>query len=211
LIEKLAAEGSERGYVTCDELSAALPLDQLSSEEIEDTITMLSELGITVSENDESEEPLAREGELTKTGGRLDHEDTGRTDDPVQMYLREMRSTRRLSREGEVAIAKRIEAGGEMMLGAIRESPLTFDAILGWSDALDEGKMLPRDIIDLDATYGSFDRAVLGTPGEAMATLPAGGKRAPPTSSRARARASVARQRPRTTRIRSRSLRGRQS
>jgi RNA polymerase primary sigma factor len=176
LIEKLAVAGSERGYVTYDELSAALPLDQLSSEEIEDTITMLSELGITVSENDESEEPLAREGELAKTGGRLDHQDTGRTDDPVQMYLREMRSTQRLSREGEVAIAKRIEAGREMMLGAIRESPLTFDAILGWRDALDEGKMLLRDIIDLDATHGSFDRTVLGTPGEAMATLPAGGK-----------------------------------
>src|SRR5215469_12027238 len=176
LVEKLAAAGSERGYVTYDELSAALPLNQLSSEEIEDTITMLSELGITVTENDESEEPLAREGELVKRGGRLDHEDTGRTDDPVQMYLREMRSTQRLSLEGEVAIAKRIEAGREMMLGAICESPLTFDAILGWRDALDEGKMLLRDIIDLDATYGSFDRALVGTPGEAMATPPAGGK-----------------------------------
>ena len=87
-----------------------------------------------------------------------------------------MRSIRRLSREGEVAIAKRIEAGREMMLGAIRENPLTFDAILGWRDALDEGKMLLRDIIDLDATYGSFDRAKVGTPGEAMATSPAGGK-----------------------------------
>jgi RNA polymerase primary sigma factor len=87
-----------------------------------------------------------------------------------------MGSIQRLSREGEVAIAKRIEAGREMMLGAIRESPLTFDAILGWRDALDEGKMLLRDIIDLDATYGSFDRAVLATPGEAMATSPTGGR-----------------------------------
>jgi RNA polymerase primary sigma factor len=118
-----------------------------------------------------------------------------------------------LSREGEVALAKRIEAGREMMLGAIRESPLTLDAILGWRDALDQGKMLLRDIIDLDATYGSFDRAVLGTPGEAMATPPAGGKpassmRALPTTSRARA--SMAPQRPRTTRVRSRSRRGRQ-
>jgi RNA polymerase primary sigma factor len=157
-------------------MNAALPLNQLSSEEIEDTITMLSELGITVTENDESEEPLAPEGELAKTSGRLDHEDTGRTDDPVRMYLREMRSTQRLSREGEVAIAKRIEAGREMMLGAIRESPLTFDAILGWRDALDEGKIQLRDIIDVDATYGSFDRTVLGTPGEAMVTPPAGGR-----------------------------------
>jgi len=175
-IEELLARGSERGYVTYDELNATLPLDQLSSGEIEDTMTMLSGLGITVTENDESEEPVAPKGELAKAGGNLDHEDAGRTDDPVRMYLREMRPIQRLSREGEVAIAKRIEAGREMMLGAIRESPLTFDAILGWRDALDEGKMLLRDIIDLDATYGSFDRTVVGTPGEAIATLPAGGK-----------------------------------
>src|SRR5271166_5921262 len=175
-IEELLARGSERGYVTYDELNATLPLDQLSSGEIEDTMTMLSGLGITVTENDESEEPVAPEGEPAKAGGNLDYDDIGRIDDPVRMYLREMRSVQLLSREGEVAIAKRIEAGREMMLGAIRESPLTFDAILGWRDALDEGKMLLRDIIDLDATYGSFDRTVVGTPGEAIATLPAGGK-----------------------------------
>ena len=176
-IEKLLARGSERGYVTYDELSATLPLDQLSSEEIEDTMTMLSELGITVTESDESEEPVAPEGEPAKARGNLDHDDIGRTDDPVRMYLREMRSVQLLSREGEVAIAKRIEAGREMMLGAIRESPLTFDAILGWRDALNEGKMLLRDIIDLDATYGGgFDRAVVFALGEAVATPPAGGK-----------------------------------
>jgi RNA polymerase primary sigma factor len=174
LIEKLVARGGERGYVTYDELTTALPLDQLSSEEIEDTMTMLSELGITVAES----EPVAPEGELAQARGNLDHDDTGRTDDPVRMYLREMRSIQRLSREGEVAVAKRIEAGREMMLGAIRESPLTFDAILGWRDALDEGKMLLRDIIDLDATYGSFDRTVVGTPGEAVATPPTDGKSA---------------------------------
>src|SRR6516164_7091722 len=176
LVETLVARVSEPGYITHDELRAALPLDQLSSEEIEDTMTMLTELGITVTESNEREEPVAPEGEPAKAYGNLDHEDTGRTDDPVRMYLREMRSTQRLSREGEVAIAKRIEAGREMMLGAIRESPLTFDAFLGWRDALDEGKMLLRDIIDLDATYGSFDRAVVGTPVEAMARPPAGGK-----------------------------------
>ena len=176
-IEELLARGSERGYVTYDELSATVPLDQLSSEEIEDTMTMLSELGIMVTESDESEEPVSPEGEPAKAGGNLGHDDTGRTDDPVRMYLREMRSIQLLSREGEVATAKRIEAGREMMLGAIRESPLTFDAILGWRDALNEGKMLLRDIIDLDATYdGGFDRAVVFTPGEAMATPPAGGK-----------------------------------
>src|SRR6266478_7771478 len=176
-IEELLARGSERGYVAYDELRATVPLDQLSSEEIEDTLTMLSELGITVTESDECEEPVAPEGEPAKAGGNLGHDDTGRTDDPVRMYLREMRSIQLLSREGEVAIAKRIEAGREIMLGAIRESPLTFDAILGWRDALNEGKMLLRDIIDLDATYGGdFDRAVVFTPGEAMATRPAGGR-----------------------------------
>ena len=97
-IEKLVARVTERGYVTYDELSAALPLDQLSSEEIEDTMTMLSELGITFTENQESDEPLAPEGESANAGGNLDHDDTGRTDDPVQMYLRQMSSIRRLSR-----------------------------------------------------------------------------------------------------------------
>src|SRR6516162_7665634 len=176
-IEKLLASGSERGYVTYDELSAMLALDQLSSEEIEDTMTMLFELGVTVTESDESEEPAAPGGEPAKAGGHLDHDDTGRTDDPVRMYLREMRSIQLLSREGEVATAKRIEAGREIILGAIRESPLTFDAILGWRDALNEGKMLLRDIIDLDAAYGGdLDRAVVFTPGEVMATPPAGAK-----------------------------------
>src|SRR5262245_46251166 len=113
LIEKLVARGGEQGYVTYDELSATLPLDQLSSEEIEGTLTMLSELGITVTESEESEDPVAPEGEPAKADGSLDHDDTGRTDDPVRMYLREMRSIHRLSREGEVAIAKRIEAGRE--------------------------------------------------------------------------------------------------
>src|SRR5258708_16220442 len=175
-IQKLLARGSEWGYVTYEELSAMLPLDQLSSEEIEDTMTMLSELGITVTESDESEESVAPEGEPAKAGGNLDHDDTGRTDDPVRMYLREMRSIQLLSREGEVAIAKRIEAGREMMLGAIRESPLTFDAILGWRDALNEGKMLLRDIIDLDAIYGGgFDHAFVFTPRRGMATTPGSG------------------------------------
>src|SRR5215472_6025419 len=175
-IEKLVARGSERGYVTYDELSARLPLDRLSSEEIEDTMTMLSELGITVTESDESEEPVAPAVEPAK-GGNLDCDDTERADDPVRMYLREMRSIQLLSREGEIAIAKRIEAGREMVLGAIRESPLTFDAILGWRDSLKEGTMVLRDIIDLDATYGGgFDRTVVFTPDGAVATPPADGK-----------------------------------
>jgi RNA polymerase primary sigma factor len=156
-IKKMLARGKERGYLTYDELNAALPPDQVSSEQIEDTMTMLSELGINVIENEESEEPAAAEAEEgdSEVRGNLDDDDVGRTDDPVRMYLREMGSVELLSREGEIAIAKRIEAGREMMIGGICENPMTIRAIIGWRDALNEGKMLLRDIIDLDATYGS--------------------------------------------------------
>src|SRR5713101_9076716 len=156
-IKKMLARGKERGYLTYDELNAALPPDQVSSEQIEDTMTMLSELGINVIENEESEEPAAAEAEEgdSEVRGNLDDDDVGRTDDPVRMYLREMGSVELLSREGEIAIAKRIEAGREMMIGGLCESPLTMRALIGWRDALNEGKMLLRDIIDLDATYGS--------------------------------------------------------
>jgi len=151
------ARVGERGYVTRDQLRAALPLHQLSSEQIEDTMTMLSELGINVIENEESEEPASAEADDAdgEVRGNLDDDDVGRTDDPVRMYLREMGSVELLSREGEIAIAKRIEAGREMMIGGICENPMTIRAIIGWRDALNEGKMLLRDIIDLDATYGS--------------------------------------------------------
>src|SRR5260370_13363515 len=120
-------------------------------------MTMRCELGVNVIEREESEEPAeaeeAEDGEA-ETRGNVD-DDIGRTDDPVRMYLREMGSVELLSREGEIAIAKRIEAGREMMIGGICESPLTVRALVGWRDALVEGKMLLRDIIDLDATYGS--------------------------------------------------------
>jgi RNA polymerase primary sigma factor len=153
-IKKILARGKERGYLTYDELNAALPHDQVSSEQIEDTMTMLSELGVNLIESEESEEPAVSEpdGEVR---GNLDDDEISRTDDPVRMYLREMGSVELLSREGEIAIAKRIEAGREMMIGGICENPLTIRAIIGWRDALNEGKMLLRDIIDLDATYGS--------------------------------------------------------
>ena len=156
-IKKMVARGKERGYLTYDELNAALPQDQVSSEQIEDTMTMLSELGINVIESEESEEPAEAEAEdgETETRGNVDGDDIGRTDDPVRMYLREMGSVELLSREGEIAIAKRIEAGREMMIGGICESPLTVRALVGWRDALNENKMLLRDIIDLDATYGT--------------------------------------------------------
>src|SRR3954454_66972 len=156
-IKKMVARGKERGYLTYDELNAALPQDQVSSEQIEDTMTMLSELGINLIESEESEEPAeaeAEEGEA-ETRDNVDDDDIGRTGDPVRMYLREMGSVELLSREGEIAIAKRIEAGRDMMIGGICENPLTVRALLLWRDALNENKMLLRDIIDLDATYGS--------------------------------------------------------
>src|SRR3954447_6916149 len=153
-IKKMVARGKERGYLTYDELNAALPQDQVSSEQIEDTMTMLSELGINLIESEEPAEAEAEDGEA-EARGNVDEDDIGRTDDPVRMYLREMGSVELLSREGEIAIAKRIEAGREMMIGGICESPLTVAALVKWRDALNEGKMLLRDIIDLDATYGS--------------------------------------------------------
>src|SRR5947208_3625799 len=172
-IKKMVARGKERGYLTYDELNAALPQDQVSSEQIEDTMTMLSELGINVVEGEESEDPAeagaeAEDGE-SEARGNVD-DDIGRTDDPVRMYLREMGSVELLSREGEIAIAKRIEAGREMMIGGICENPMTIRAIVAWRDALNEGKMLLRDIIDLDATYGS---GVFGpVPAEIVAIVP---------------------------------------
>jgi RNA polymerase primary sigma factor len=159
-VKKMVTRGKERGYVTYDELNAALPPDEVSSEQIEDTMAMLSEMGINLVEGEEGEEPQVSEEDLVSDGevvsaGNVDEEDLGRTDDPVRMYLREMGSVELLSREGEIAIAKRIEAGREMMIGGICESPMTIRAVIEWHDALLGNKMLLRDIIDLDATYGS--------------------------------------------------------
>jgi RNA polymerase primary sigma factor len=154
-IKKMIARGKERGYVTYDELNAALPPEQVSSEQIEDTMTMLSELGVNVVESEEADDGDEEESDGEGSSGNLNDEDIGRTDDPVRMYLREMGSVELLSREGEIAIAKRIEAGREMMIGGICESPLTMRALIGWRDALNENRMLLRDIVDLDATYGN--------------------------------------------------------
>src|SRR5271163_284155 len=155
-IKKMLARGKERGYLTYDELNTALPQDQVSSEQIEDTMTMLSELGINVIESEESEEPAEAEAEdgESEVRGNVDDDDIGRTDDPVRMYLREMGSVELLSREGEIAIAKRIEAGRDMMIGGICESPLTIKALVDWHTKIDRGEILLREIIDLDATYG---------------------------------------------------------
>ncbi|MGB0695737.1 MAG: RNA polymerase sigma factor RpoD [Rhodospirillaceae bacterium] len=161
-VKKLVQRGKEKGYITYDELNAALPPDDVSSEQIEDTMAMLSDMGINLVEDEEENETADRATAETEEGtregtpaGNVSEDDIGRTDDPVRMYLREMGSVELLSREGEIAIAKRIEAGREMMIGGICESPLTIRALLQWHDALLEGRMLLRDIIDLDATYGN--------------------------------------------------------
>jgi RNA polymerase primary sigma factor len=164
-LKKLVQKGKERGYVTYDELNAALPPDEVSSEQIEDTMAMLSEAGVNVVEADEPEEaPAANPAEPAKTAvvaaeATGEDEELGRTDDPVRMYLREMGSVELLSREGEIEIAKRIEAGQDKMIGGICESPMTIHALLSWRDAINEGRMLLRDVIDLEATQG-------GAPGE---------------------------------------------
>jgi len=163
-VKKLLQRARERGYVTYDELNAALPPDSVSSEQIEDTMAQLSEMGINVIENEENEEASnddddAGEERESRGAGNVDEEDIGRTDDPVRMYLREMGSVELLSREGEIAIAKRIEAGREMMIGGICEAPMTIRALIDWRDRLREGKLLLRDIIDLDATYGGGPEA----------------------------------------------------
>ena len=160
-VKKLLETGKERGFVTYDDLNQALPPDDVSSEQIEDTMTQLSEFGINVVENEDSEDtedsPAAIDADAAPKAkpANDDNEDLGRTDDPVRMYLREMGSVELLSREGEIAIAKRIEAGREKMIAAICESPLTFRAILGWRDGLKNEEMLLRDVIDLDAAYGT--------------------------------------------------------
>jgi len=161
-VKKLLARGKERGYVTYDELNAALPPEDVSSEQIEDTMTQLSELGINVVETEETEEATTETAsagtETAAAPAAEEDEDLGRTDDPVRMYLREMGTVELLSREGEIAIAKRIEAGREKMIGAICESPLTLRAIMNWHNSLVEGHILLRDVIDLDATLGGDNR-----------------------------------------------------
>ncbi|MBL8709640.1 MAG: RNA polymerase sigma factor RpoD, partial [Rhodospirillaceae bacterium] len=160
-VRKMLAKAKERGYVTVDELNAVLPQGQMSSEQIEDTLALLNDMGINVVENDDSEESEdepraeAEEEDDAKPAGNLNDSDVGRTDDPVRMYLREMGSVELLSREGEIAIAKRIEAGRDMMIGGIGESPMTQRSIVEWRDKLKAGELLLRDIIDLDASMPS--------------------------------------------------------
>lgn len=168
-VKKMIKAAKKRGYVTMDELNSVLPSEEVTSEQIEDTMAMLSDMGINVVEDDEQgEEPEAADAaadaeedanELAEQTGTAvaatttKKEPTDRTDDPVRMYLREMGSVELLSREGEIAIAKRIEAGRETMIAGLCESPLTFQAIIIWRDELNESKILLREIIDLEATY----------------------------------------------------------
>jgi RNA polymerase primary sigma factor len=158
-VKKFVAKAKEKGYVTYDELNKALPADQVTSEQIEDIMAMLSEMGINVIENEEQEEQAAEPEKkevatTTTTSSSGNSSDVERTDDPVRMYLREMGSVELLSREGEIAIAKRIEAGRENMIGGLCESPLTMRMLMVWRDEIVAGNMLLRDVIDLDSTYG---------------------------------------------------------
>ncbi|SIQ35840.1 RNA polymerase, sigma 70 subunit, RpoD [Rhizobium sp. RU33A] len=168
-VKKMIKAAKKRGYVTMDELNSVLPSEEVTSEQIEDTMAMLSDMGINViededvdeaqsGEDDAEEEGESEGGELAPTAGTAvatakKKEPTDRTDDPVRMYLREMGSVELLSREGEIAIAKRIEAGRETMISGLCESPLTFQALIIWRDELNEGTTLLREIIDLETTY----------------------------------------------------------
>ena len=167
-VKKMIKAAKKRGFVTYAELNAVLPSEEVSSDQIEDVYAMLSDMGITVSESDDNEdgdaedkdeEEEAEGGDLVEVAARpapvviKSSEPADRTDDPVRMYLREMGSVELLSREGEIAIAKRIEAGREAMIAGLCESPLSFQAIIIWRDELNDGKVLLRDIIDLEATY----------------------------------------------------------
>ncbi|MFA6264360.1 MAG: RNA polymerase sigma factor RpoD [Pseudolabrys sp.] len=183
-VKKMIKAAKKRGYVTYEQLNAVMPAEEVNSEQIEDTLAMLSEMGINVVETEDADGD--EEGEkATDEQDDDDDEDTGRemvevkgkalatvekkepterTDDPVRMYLREMGSVELLSREGEIAIAKRIEAGREAMISGLCESPLTFQAIIIWRDELAEGKVFLRDIIDLEATYAGPEAKQMQTP-----------------------------------------------
>ncbi|MDO9414366.1 MAG: RNA polymerase sigma factor RpoD [Pseudolabrys sp.] len=183
-VKKMIKAAKKRGYITYEQLNAVMPSEEVNTDQIEDTLAMLSEMGINVVETEDADGD--EEGEkATDEQDDDDDDDTGRevveakskslatvekkepserTDDPVRMYLREMGSVELLSREGEIAIAKRIEAGREAMISGLCESPLTFQAVIIWRDELNEGKVFLRDIIDLEATYAGPDAKAMQTP-----------------------------------------------
>jgi RNA polymerase primary sigma factor len=199
-VKKLIRTAKKRGYVTHDEINSVLPSEEVNSEQIEDVLAMFNEMGVNVVETEEAseegeeqredteEETESESGELVEVQQKVPakseaKEPVERTDDPVRMYLREMGSIELLSREGEVAIAKRIEAGREAMIAGLCESPLTFQAIIIWRDELNEGKVFLRDIIDLEATYAGPDaKAMPAAPvagADGQPGVPAAGAAAP--------------------------------
>ncbi|TCU73816.1 RNA polymerase RpoD-like sigma 70 subunit [Bradyrhizobium sp. R2.2-H] len=196
-VKKMIKQAKKRGFVTFDQLNEVLPSDQTSPEQIEDIMSMLSDMGINVTEADDTEGEEEKDEADDETDNELvevtqkavtevkKSEPGERTDDPVRMYLREMGTVELLSREGEIAIAKRIEAGREAMIAGLCESPLTFQAIIIWRDELNEGKIFLRDIIDLEATYagpdakGGMNTAMIAGPsGEAGEASAEGGEAA---------------------------------
>ena len=187
-VKKMIAEARDRGYITYDQLNQVLPPDQVSSEQIEDVMSMLSEMGINIIEDDEVDDEEAKSTAVVDISSNRDlalasgtSEKLDRTDDPVRMYLREMGSVELLSREGEIAIAKRIEAGRNTMIAGLCESPLTFQAITIWRDELLSEDILLRDVIDLEATFGT-QLGEDGDLGDGPVTAPANVSRAPRTA-----------------------------
>ncbi len=176
-VKKLIAKAKKRGWLTVDELNAALPQDQVSSDQLEDIMAALSDMGINLVEQEdegedaepEEEEPLVEEVDTAgpAPAAAAPKEKMDRTDDPVRMYLREMGAVELLSREGEIAIAKRIEAGRNTMIEGLCESPLTFVAIIGWSQALNEGRMQLREILDLESMIAKDNAAAASAAAEA--------------------------------------------
>ena len=188
-VKKMIADARARGFITYDQLNAVLPPEQVSSDQIEDVMSMLSEMGIQVVENEEEgEDGEGGEVAVTSSGSRevavatSETEKLDRTDDPVRMYLREMGSVELLSREGEIAIAKRIEAGRNTMIAGLCESPLTFKAITMWRQELLDEDILLRDVIDLETTFGRSmdeegdDEVVLDTDSARPVTSSGGGQ-----------------------------------
>jgi RNA polymerase primary sigma factor len=179
-VKRMIKQAKKRGYVTHEQLNAVMPSEEVTSEKIEDVLAMMSEMGINVveteeaeseeeAEREEAEEEEAEGSDLIEATSKAPvkseaREPAERTDDPVRMYLREMGSVELLSREGEIAIAKRIEAGREAMIAGLCESPLTFQAVIIWRDELNEGKVFLRDIIDLEATYAGPDAKGMPAP-----------------------------------------------
>src|SRR5512140_856731 len=170
-VKKFIKQAKARGYVTMDELNKVLPSEEVTSEAIEDTLAMLSEMGVNVVEAEEDAEgggevAVREESAVVETAKEAAYD---RTDDPVRMYLREMGSVELLSREGEIAIAKRIEAGRDTMIRGLCESALTFEAIMVWREELGSGRILLRDVIDLEQTYGGQNASPDSLPVEAVA------------------------------------------